>query len=305
MNWRLPDVTLSSISGVYDSTQGAYDNFDNTVYAQALDAQHDRDNQLSQEFRAATTFSGPLNFTWARTTSTTVITWADTDKIFPLGPYPVAGPYFGDYNTLAMEAADINKNYSAFGQVSWKILENLEFAFGARYSHDDRSADIKSVFNAFDAIAPAADNPFAPAGSVFRPHIVETNTSPEGTLTFHPTHDITLYGAYKTGYLAGGVANPANLSNYNLQANPTESLTYGQEKVRGGEVGLKGLFLDNKVQAELTFFDYKYTGLQVETFDPAPCPTRSETPAARPTRASSCRAPSPSTVTSRCTVRSN
>jgi iron complex outermembrane recepter protein len=269
LDLRLPSLTLTSLTGLYNSEEGAFDNYDGTVYAQAIDSQHDRDNQISQEIRAASTLSGPLNYTVGAYYEYDHHKVGGTDKIFPLGPYPVPGPYFGSWNTLAMEAADISKNYSAFGQISWKILENLELAGGARYSHDDRSGVINSAFNFFDAFEPPATNPFSPAGTSYRPHISESNTSPEATLTYHPTRDMTVYGAYKTGYLAGGVANPANVSNYTTLPNPTEPFVYGQEKVKGGEVGLKGLFLEGRFEVELTFFDYRYTDLQVETFNPA------------------------------------
>jgi outer membrane receptor protein involved in Fe transport len=268
LNYTLPDVKFTSVTGVYDATQGGFDNFDDTVYAQALDSQHDRDNQISQELRAASTFSGPLNYTVGAYYEYDHHKVGDTDKIFPFGPYPIPGPYYGYWNTLAGDSDDISKNYSVFGQLSWKILDNLELAGGARYSHDDRRSVIGNTFNYFDALVPVADNPFSPAGVTYSPHIKETNTSPEVTLTYHPEHDLMVYAAYKTGYLSGGIANPANVSNYTGLANPNGPFEFGEEKVKGGEIGIKGLFLDGKFQGELTFFDYKYTGLQVETFDP-------------------------------------
>ncbi len=268
LNYTLPEVKFTSVTGVYDASQGGFDNFDDTVYAQALDSQHDRDNQISQEFRAASTFSGPVNYTVGAYYEHDHHKVGDTDKIFPFGPYPIPGPYYGYWNTLAGDSDDISKNYSVFAQLTWKILDNLELAGGARYSHDDRSSVIGNTFNYFDALVPAANNPFSPAGVTYSPHIKETNTSPEVTLTYHPEHDLMVYAAYKTGYLSGGIANPANVSNYTGLANPNEPFEFGVEKVKGGEVGMKGLFLDGKFQGELTFFDYKYTGLQVETFDP-------------------------------------
>jgi iron complex outermembrane receptor protein len=268
LNYTLPDVKFTSVTGVYDASQGGFDNFDDTVYAQALDSQSDRDNQLSQEIRAASTFAGPLNYTVGAYYEYDRHKVQDTDKIFPLGPYPVPGPYFGYWNTLQAVSSDLSKNYSFFGQLSWKILDNLELAGGARYSRDDRSAVIGNTFNFFDALVPAAANPFSPAGVTYSPHVKESNTSPEATLTYHPVHDFMVYAAYKTGYLAGGVANPANVSNYTTLANPDAAFEFGEEKVKGGEFGLKGLFLDGKFQGELTFFDYRYTDLQVETFNP-------------------------------------
>ena len=63
MNYRFNNLTLSSITGLYRTSRGDFDNYDLTVWGQALDAEHDKDMQLSQELRLASSFSGPLNFT--------------------------------------------------------------------------------------------------------------------------------------------------------------------------------------------------------------------------------------------------
>ena len=150
MNYRFNNLTLSSITGLYSTSHGAYDNYDLTVWGQALDAEHDQDKQISQELRLASSFSGPLNFTAGAYYEHDRHDAGDTDKIFALGPYPGPGPFNGDYNTLAMEARDKAESYSVFGQLSWKILEQLELAGGARYTHDTRSAAIQNIFNYFD-----------------------------------------------------------------------------------------------------------------------------------------------------------
>ena len=266
MNYRTDNnLTLSSITGVYSSSHGAFDNYDLTVFAQALDAEHDQDTQISQELRLASSFSGPVNFTAGAYYEHDKHDTGDTDKIFALGPYPGPGAFNGNYNTVAMEAHDKAQSASVFGQVSWKILQQLELAGGARYTHDTRSAQIGNIFNYFDLIAPAA-NPFSPAGVLYNPSISESNVSPEATLTWHPQDDVTLYGAFKTGYLAGAIGNPANVSNYTLGPNPNDKFIYKAEKVKGGELGAKGRLLDGRISTELTVYRYEYNNLQVATF---------------------------------------
>jgi len=264
MNYRFDNMTLSSITGVYSSSHGAFDNYDLTVWAQALDAEHDRDKQISQELRLASSFSGPVNFTAGAYYEHDRHDTGDTDKIFPLGPYPGPGPFNGVYNTLAMEARDRAESYSVFGQLSWKILEQLELAGGARYTHDTRSAEIQNIFNYFDLFP--TPNPFSPVGVVYHPSISESNVSPEATLTWHPQSDLTLYAAFKTGYLAGAIGNPANVSNYTQAADPEANFIYKAEKVKGFEVGAKGLLLDGRMSTELTVYRYEYNNLQVATF---------------------------------------
>jgi len=263
MNYRFNNLTLSSITGLYRTSRGDFDNYDLTVWGQALEAEHDKDLQLSQELRLASSFSGPVNFTAGAYYEHDRHDAGDTDKIFPLGPYPGPGPFNGVYNTLAMEARDKAESYSVFGQLSWKILEQLELAGGARYTHDTRSATIQNIFNYFDLFP---SNPFSPVGVVYNPSISESNVSPEATLTYHPQSDITLYAAYKTGYLAGAIGNPANVSNYTTLPNPNDNFIYKAEKVHGFELGAKGLLFDDRVSAALTIYRYEYKDLQVATF---------------------------------------
>jgi outer membrane receptor protein involved in Fe transport len=271
MHYQFADkLDLTSITGYYHNNYAAFGNFDGTVFAQALDAENIVNTQMSEELRLASNFDSPVNFTVGTYYEHQKQETTNTDKVAPLPPYPIPGPYFGASNTVAMEAANKADSYSAFGQVSWKILENLELAGGARYTHDERSASVQSVLNYFDLLAPAfgIPNPFSSVGVVLTPKINENNVSPEATLTYHPIKDVTLYGAFKTGYLAGAIGNPANVPNFTALADPSSGLIYKPEKVKGGELGAKGLFLDDRLRADLTVFRYDYTDLQVSTYHP-------------------------------------
>jgi outer membrane receptor protein involved in Fe transport len=97
------------------------------------------------------------------------------------------------------------------------------------------------------------------------------------TLTWRPQSGLTFYFAYKEGYLAGGASNPGNLSNYDALCavpaakctNPSSLLEYQPEKARGEEVGAKASLLGGRLYADLTFYRYEYTNLQVTSFDAA------------------------------------
>ncbi|GAA0336782.1 TonB-dependent receptor [Sphingomonas oligophenolica] len=268
MNYKISDITLSSVTGYYHQNQAGYDQYDGSVYGQAINVQHDYDTQIAQELRATSSFAGPLNFTLGAYFEHDNHRVTNSDKIFALGFYPGTGPYAGASNTLAMTGKVKSTNYSFFGQLSWKIMPNLELAGGARYSHDDRAGELGNIFNFFDVITTPATNPFSPAGVVYRPKLKEDNVSPEATLTWHPSRDLTLYGAFKTGYLSGGIAMPPNVSNYTTLTDPNGPFLYSQEKVHGGEIGFKGVLLGGKMRADLTLFHYVFTGLQVQTLDP-------------------------------------
>ena len=279
MNYRMDDLTFTSVTGFYDAVQTGFDNYDQTVYAQALDAQSDDNKTFSQEIRIASSFSGPVNFVVGGYYEYDDRFLTNTDKIFPLGPYPGPGPYAGAYNTLALTAYNRGWSMSGFGQLKWQITPELELAGGARYSHDLKRTDAVNVFNYLDLLFTgplAAFDPFAPAGEHFHPRISEDDVSPEATLTWRPRPGLTFYGAYRQGYLAGGSSNPGNLSNYDVLCarsptckDPASLLEYQPEKARGGEIGVKASLLGGALYTEATLYRYEYTNLQVTSFDAA------------------------------------
>ncbi len=83
-----------------------------------------------------------------------------------------------------------------------------------------------------------------------------SNASPEATLTWTPTDDLTVFGSYKKGYKSGSfsVAVPGSAG---------QDKSFGDEKVEGFEIGLKSRLLDRRLLANIAFYDYRYNGLQV------------------------------------------
>jgi iron complex outermembrane receptor protein len=265
-------LNVTSVTGYYYASESAFNNFSATVYPLGIEGQINDAGQFSQEIRAVSAFDGPVNFTvggYYEHANSYVVSSA---RILPFPAYPGPGPYNGDYNNFTVTANNTGRSYSGFGQLNWRILSNLEFAAGARWSHEEKNTNIGNTFNYFDLLVaggaiPAARNPFSPAGIRYNPRFKENNTSPEATLTWYPRHNLTVYGAFKTGYLAGGAANPGDLSNYSGLKDPNAPLEYGQETVKGVELGIKGEWFDRRLSGDLTLYDYKYTGLQVQTLD--------------------------------------
>ena len=116
------------------------------------------------------------------------------------------------------------KTYSAFGQITYNITPELILTGGGRYSHDTRYADLLSVYV---VSTPALAARYKPVGT----HIVGSNSSnnfsPEATLTYKPSSDLTLYAAYKTGYLAAGFSNNGAIaSTQTVAREPDSQSTY-------------------------------------------------------------------------------
>jgi iron complex outermembrane receptor protein len=283
MNYRLPWATLTSVTGYYHLDAAEFDNYDLTDFAETPDKQDENTHVFTQELRLATSFNGPLNFTGGGFFDHERRYLWNSNRILLLGPLPPGLPdqsqYAGISNSMIEYDDNYSEDFSFFGQADWKILPNLELTAGGRWTDGHKETTEHQLMQAIDQLLPPNLSPFTPAGTIYYISNKYQNFSPEVTLAWHPTHNMMLYTAYKTGFLAGGIANPGVITNYlalngqllspaQASANAQSNLTFGPEKVKGFEAGVKGAWLDGRVSGDLTVFDYTYYGLQVTTFHP-------------------------------------
>ena len=287
INYEAGPISLTSVTGLYYSKNDAYDNYEGTVYGQAIDAQREENRQYTQEFRAVSNYEGPFNFTIGAFYQRDNRAWRNTDKILPftagnnyltpaqallyVDPTRDLSQYIGISNTAIFTAKNYVTVYSAFAQGRYKITDTLELSAGARWTQEEKETDIGAEMNEFAA--------FATAGYRYKPSLKGTNISPEATLSWRVMEDVTAYVAYKAGYLSGGIQNPGNVVNYHGLCQVTspgdvigcenDLLTYDNQKVDGFEGGIKGYFFDRRLLADLTLYQYDYENLQVTSFDPA------------------------------------
>jgi outer membrane receptor protein involved in Fe transport len=92
-----------------------------------------------------------------------------------------------------------------------------------------------------------------------------THSSPQVSLTWRPHRDFMGYAAYKTGFLSGGFAH----AQIPTPSSRVPDFLFGQEVVRGGEVGTKLALANGHLHLDLVSYYYDYDGLQVSTFQPA------------------------------------
>ena len=250
----VPEVSLTSVTGYqntdFHSFVSGVDVADFSAYAYASGESFD---SVSQEFRLHTDFAVPVNFSGgAYYESTGRSEYAGSFSGY-FGPDPVTGRT----DTLASNFYQTGKTYSAYGELTWKIVPTVELAGGARYSHEKKTTD-----NTVDYVHALFAARSLPAGSVVAGQLTSNNVSPQVSLSWHPTNNVMLYGAYKTGYLSGGFSAPP------LMASSTPA-QFNPEKVKGFEFGTKfsGIF-DAPLSGDLTYFDYKYQSLQITEFDP-------------------------------------
>ncbi|MBI1179679.1 MAG: TonB-dependent receptor [Alphaproteobacteria bacterium] len=267
MNYTLDNFTISSQTGVHYYRYARFDNFDGTTFDQFLGYQTEHQTTVSQELRVLSTFDFPLNFMLGAFYENARRTDGNSGKIASVGAAVDANGVIHSENWSGL-AHVREKTYSIFGQAIWKIVPDLELAGGARWTKVQQSADQQNTFvnpymqNFF--LSPTS--PFLlPAGVVLDSTSNGNNVSPEVTLTWTPTDEFTLYGAYKTGYKAGGFS-----TNTVIVASATgQSLTFGPETSRGFEVGAKSSLMGGRLRTDLTLYRYVFKNLQVSAFDSA------------------------------------
>ena len=289
LEYETGPVSLTSITGYYNMQVHGLGNYSYSAidYFPGVDAANDQ--QISEEVRMNTHFDGPLNF----------IAGVFYDHELHFGETIGRGLIYGflppvNSNTQIPGAANILPTaigywpthhstidtYSAFVQGSWKITPTLTLDAGARYTDIEGSSNQNNAYIApFYLSLFAGVGTGAPCNSLGLPVITaclfvppgeqvnfkysENNISPEVTLTWKPGADLTLYGAFKTGYKPGGISAPSVL----LESNLASDLNFGPEKALGGEVGLKGTFFDRRLSIISSLYYYQYTALQLNEFD--------------------------------------
>lgn len=256
MNYHLNDeLTLSSITGYYKARNSYVGNFLGNftetgvaprtflvAYA-GLDIE-----EFSQELRLTTDFAGPVNFMFGGFLQKSE---ADVDAVVS---FNADNPQFrSDYYYRQKGSA-----HSIFGQAQVDLSETLELAVGARYSYERKRLPNFTTATGANRTQVEVDIPRS---------VSFNNLSPEATLTWRPTRSLTIYGAYKEGFLSGGFnatapivggINPAN-GRYVSATDPR----YDQQIIRGFEAGVKASLFDGSLRANLTLYDYDTTGLQV------------------------------------------
>jgi outer membrane receptor protein involved in Fe transport len=252
LNKRFDNFSIASTTGYYrQMTQQAY-SADWSPYATIWASSKESYKLFTQEVRANTDLDGPVNVM--------VGGYFEHFK----RPFFNAPDLFHTFNSAANNYTVTNllsnttgTYYSAFAQLRWNIMPDLELAGGARWSHDKKRLSLVNLGSA--PVGTGAAILKGPLSASYS----DNNVSPEVTLTWHPTPDQTLYGAWKNGYKAGGLSNAFLV----FAGTTPSSLEFQPEKVKGFEAGYKATMLDRRVRFDLTAYRYNYNNLQVVAYN--------------------------------------
>jgi len=243
LNYRpREDLTVSSLTGYYDLVSQSLLNGSNSTFAGPFIAPSNRfgDRNVTEELRVTSDFAGPLNFTVGGLYQEDEL--HDDVLISGNTDYDLS-PVLSDVNTPIE-----THTYSMFGQGRWKIVDRLELAAGVRWTDEKREETPVDQVTNLPVLVPQTV-------------VVSKRPAPEVTLTYRPTDDMTLFGALKEGYKSGG---------FTVGVPPTAGVNnaFGDEKVEGGEFGLKSRWLDRELAVNIAPYYYKYSALQEGVISP-------------------------------------
>ena len=169
------------------------------------------------------------------------------------GVYPVYHhPRLTGNNPSATFLADNQDNdaWAVFGDATFEISDQFELDVALRYDEDRRE-------NTTETPTAFLPDPSASTGEVRTETFSETQ--PKVTLRYKPSDDITLYGGWSRGFRSGGfnqtgvgaVADASGIAGVNdiFQAEVADTW----------EVGIKGSFLDRRLNTGLALFDTRST----------------------------------------------
>jgi len=239
------DVTLTSVTGYYHAdAQGLINGTLAGFAAPAIAADNDFNRKdITQELRADTEFSGPLNFTGGGFYQDGQI----NQRVLVLGNTAYHLPA-----TLVAGSHQVDiKSYSLFGQARWRPVRVLELAGGVRWTDEKRSDTPYNLITGTPVYT-----------ATLKPQIKSNNYSPEASITYTPTDEMTLFASLKRGFKSGSYTITTPVS-------PGADNSFGDERIDGGELGLKSRLLDHTLAFNVASYYYIYKGLQVGTNEPA------------------------------------
>lgn len=236
-----PAITLTSVTGFYDIQQ------DNLIRGSGssnptIAADFTFDNrQITQELRLTSDFAdSPVNFMvggFYQDGDMKVRNRLRGNTAFNLPPLLQSG----------LHQIDI-RSVSAFGQVIWRLTDQIEVAGGARWTDEEREHSLRNALAGWSEV------------DLLVPRISADNLSPEFSVTYTPTDDLTVFGAYRQGFKSGSFNTIAVI-------NETTRADFRDEKAEGGEIGLKARLFDRSMTVNLAGYEYRYSDLQVGAND--------------------------------------
>ncbi|MEM7283517.1 MAG: TonB-dependent receptor [Pseudomonadota bacterium] len=178
-------------------------------------------------------------------------------NVFVGAPPPPSGnsaidggpPYFTEREDWVQNTETL----AAFGQLRWNFSDTFSAVVGGRWATEDKDFRFELATVALQS------NPNTVIDELFLEDRSETEFTPSLTLQWEATGDVMLYGTVSRGHKTGGFSD-------RLQ----DPLNFDAETNTNVELGLKGLWLDGTVSANVAVYHMSIEDLQVARALPGP-----------------------------------
>ena len=249
-------IALTSITNIQSYRFSSASDYDFTASPAVFTDQNNNQHAFSQELRAQTQWNTPVNYMVGLYYQRNKLGFAQASMI--LGSEDTSAPPLDRYVTLAKTSSTRGDTEAAYAQVLWTALPGVEAAAGARYTAESKhSFFVQPYVNPFYTGVYALDHPIDSSQHFH-------NLSPEATLRWKATEDVTAFGAWKQGYKSGGFSNDGIDS---VLGSSVDTFAFRPETVRGFEAGIKATLMDQRLHLNLAAYRYTYTNLQLEFFN--------------------------------------
>ena len=256
MEYLADDFTITSLVNFQHLRNRWGGDFDTSGVPGVYAAEEHSYNAFSAEIRALSTLEGQFNFMVGAFVQSFTMDF-DQDVIFAGAWTPQALDPEDVYTAYQKVSATNGATYSIFAQGMWQITEALELAGGARYHHENKASFFEQNF-----VNPLFQGLFALGRLDERQKW--NDVSPEATLTWTISDDITAWAAYKQAFKSGGFSISGILG---IISGTSRDFLFENEKVKGFEAGIKAQLFDRTVVVELDAYDYKFQDLQIDFFN--------------------------------------
>lgn len=274
------DLTLTSITG-YSAYK--YDELCDCDFtgANVFNAFFSEDyDQFSQEFRLSSPLGGDLDYVLGVFYQTSRLNFFDTllvndsSILIPVID-ALAGPGVGVLvaNTGTPRTLDQDTDTLAFfGQATWSINDRTRLNFGARLSHDKKSASRQLTITDIEGnplppeTAPFTEGLYAFLFNVTNHDLAgslsETSFMPSLSLQYDATDNTMLYGSFARGVKSGGFDARSNNSPDN-----GGTFEFNAEEADSFELGSKITLAHGGAEINLALFYTEFEDLQISTYD--------------------------------------
>jgi iron complex outermembrane receptor protein len=246
-------VDVTSITSYYTFKQTDLNNVSGEAYPASFSQLADF-RQTAEEVRFQTKFEGAFNMMVGVFVSDQRFTFNTDAYIFPVPLDPSSGTFV----TFKRDNGFDGNTYSAFAEGTYNFAEKWELSAGARWSREERDS-FQRALPAHVAFAAAF-----PANIALADKFKDENVSPQVTLRYKPSRDTSFYAAYKQGFKSGGF----NISQSLTPAASVAAGRFGSETAKGEEAGVRSILMGGSLSLNATIYNYEYSDLQVQNFDP-------------------------------------